>query len=461
MARSCRRRFRPAVLVLAIGGLVWGSVWCLAQTGPPAPDLVARYFDAVIRDDARTVASCLQQGVSPSIKNAFGATGLHLAALNRSKDVVQTVLDALPPPGADTPTGRPLTDQEYLESISIDAHLDRSLRAETLNAQNSEGKTALHLASGSSPKKQGGSSRIVKMLLAAGADPNVQDRAGYTPLHTAARYQEEKIVKSLLEAGADPAIRTHQNRLAADLAGHPGIATLIAESGTRTVQPPVARPGPPAPQPGTPGDGPPRIFVVDGDGNTVEMTIGPDGELTIVKSAPGGVSPPIDPMLPPNGDDGNPFQVVGPGEAPLSRHQEMVRQRLGFPDFFNLTLLEDDLGTKTVNTRIEEWIYLRGGKVFRFCDGGCVDIDDFEPATDMPKTVVHYKPTQFVAGMTVADIEAHFGRDHFQRASFKDLGIESELLHDLEYLANGSLRLGFYQDRLMLVQATFRILPRP
>lgn len=47
-----------------------------------------------------------------------------------------------------------------------------------------------------------------KLLLMAGADPNIQTIRGYTPLHLAAKMTHPDIVEILLDYGADPDIRT-------------------------------------------------------------------------------------------------------------------------------------------------------------------------------------------------------------------------------------------------------------
>ena len=52
----------------------------------------------------------------------------------------------------------------------------------------------------------GGGARVQK-LISLGADPNVRDKDGYTPLHMASGYLHTATVDALLEGGADPTLR--------------------------------------------------------------------------------------------------------------------------------------------------------------------------------------------------------------------------------------------------------------
>lgn len=63
-----------------------------------------------------------------------------------------------------------------------------------------------------------GQGAIVSLLLEAGAKPNVIQVGGYTPLMTAASLGNAPVVDMLLEYGADRAVKSDDNRTAADFA---------------------------------------------------------------------------------------------------------------------------------------------------------------------------------------------------------------------------------------------------
>jgi ankyrin repeat protein len=74
------------------------------------------------------------------------------------------------------------------------------------DARTPQGSTPLHLAA-TNPDLS-----AIKVLLAAGADPNARDAEGATPLHMAAYTQNAKHAQLLLEAGADPMAKTNAGR---------------------------------------------------------------------------------------------------------------------------------------------------------------------------------------------------------------------------------------------------------
>jgi len=77
---------------------------------------------------------------------------------------------------------------------------------------------------------------IVDLLLAAGADPNIQDKNGYTPLHVAAQCGDARVARALIFGGANLEVTSKDGSQALDIAlasGHNEVANLIKEGITR------------------------------------------------------------------------------------------------------------------------------------------------------------------------------------------------------------------------------------
>jgi ankyrin repeat protein len=74
---------------------------------------------------------------------------------------------------------------------------------------------------------------VARLLVEHGADPNVKQHGGWTPLQAAAMHGDEKLVELLLKAGADPALRSDDGKTAADLAASKGHAALAARLQTK------------------------------------------------------------------------------------------------------------------------------------------------------------------------------------------------------------------------------------
>jgi ankyrin repeat protein len=77
---------------------------------------------------------------------------------------------------------------------------------------------------------------ITRLLLEAGASPNVRERGGYTPLHTAVFNGDVEIVRDLIFGGADVEAISEKNEKPLDIAlksGHDEIVNLLKAGITR------------------------------------------------------------------------------------------------------------------------------------------------------------------------------------------------------------------------------------
>ena len=151
-------------------------------------------------------------------KNLIGATPLHVAALKNTEACSNCT----------NFKGRPI--------YFINEELN-------INWQNCYEETALHLvidardgAIMQSKKKwpfnicNDRYTKIVKFLLKIGADTNIKNHSGETPLHLAARHEMEYIVMLLLHYNADADVRNNRNETAMDLTknhSYPHVKDLI------------------------------------------------------------------------------------------------------------------------------------------------------------------------------------------------------------------------------------------
>jgi uncharacterized protein len=71
-----------------------------------------------------------------------------------------------------------------------------------------------------------GRADLVKMVLAAGGNPNARQMAGYTALHAAAAHDNVEMAQALLDAGADASLLSDDGQAAADKAG-PAVKALL------------------------------------------------------------------------------------------------------------------------------------------------------------------------------------------------------------------------------------------
>lgn len=74
----------------------------------------------------------------------------------------------------------------------------------SLRAKNRRGAEPLHYAADANHQDPISQAETIKYLVSVGADPNVPDRSGVSPLHRAVRTRSLAAVRSLVDGGADP-----------------------------------------------------------------------------------------------------------------------------------------------------------------------------------------------------------------------------------------------------------------
>ncbi len=116
-----------------------------------------------------------------------------LALLDKNADPLQPGLQG----NSALHTAASVKDPRYLQIL-----LDRHLKPDVRNSITSATPLAAAVMAGRQDQ--------VMMLLAAGADPNLPDRLGDTPLHLAGKINAPELALLLLRAGANPALRNKQ-----------------------------------------------------------------------------------------------------------------------------------------------------------------------------------------------------------------------------------------------------------
>jgi len=72
-----------------------------------------------------------------------------------------------------------------------------------------------------------GHEKVVQVLLQLGADPNIREQGGYTPLHAAAQNKDVDMIRTLLYGGADLTLQGNDGNTALDLAINSGDEKVI------------------------------------------------------------------------------------------------------------------------------------------------------------------------------------------------------------------------------------------
>lgn len=151
---------------------------------------------AIKRNDLEAVKSLLKQSANIAEQNKYGQNAFHLVALTGNREMLKLLLNTNPP--AEVVNAKDEYDNTPFhfacrEGDEQSALLLLKTRGANIDAQNSSGNTALHLAS------KDHKLNMVNFLLSQGADVNALDNNKNSPLHLAMKPGSLKFIMKLLE----------------------------------------------------------------------------------------------------------------------------------------------------------------------------------------------------------------------------------------------------------------------
>jgi ankyrin repeat protein len=209
----------------------------------PTPDAAKRFlvlrgyqFDAksfqraVVANDVSAVDGFIAAGIDPNVKDEeTGGVALIWAATHDESDIVKVLLRGGANVNAKDMGGYTALLRALEKKNDAIAELLLAQPNLDVNAQGFSGMTALTWY------VWGGKEQTVKSLLERGANPNLADADGDTPLHGAAQRGNVKLLQMLLAAGANPNAKNKVGGTAlmwAAVSGQEEAARVLIEKGT-------------------------------------------------------------------------------------------------------------------------------------------------------------------------------------------------------------------------------------
>lgn len=197
---------------LALISILLGLTFAVCSCNRKEPSTTSHdLFSAASLGDLSEVKTLLQSGVPVNSKDARGQTALYYAIQSKNVELVRYLVQQGADINAKSSTDAPLTlamdralgdPQVALELINDGADV---------NIKDANGDTPLVKATADS------SDEVFQALLAKHANPNAKGVNGITPLHQAAMNAMPDRVKLLLQHGANPMIADDQGVTPLDL----------------------------------------------------------------------------------------------------------------------------------------------------------------------------------------------------------------------------------------------------
>ncbi|KAI1722541.1 ankyrin repeats (3 copies) domain-containing protein [Ditylenchus destructor] len=185
---------------------------------------------------ADTALAFLKRGVPLYMPNKKGALGLHSAAAAGHNEVVKMLISRgtkVDIPTKDNCTALHVAVQSGQASV-VETLLGYGANVHVRGGQ--IGETALHVAALSKSDIE-----CAQMLLKSGAQPNVKQSDGQTPLHIASRSGNVDMIRLMLSEGADPQIKANNGETPLHVAAkncHFGVVELILQNLSQMTDPP-------------------------------------------------------------------------------------------------------------------------------------------------------------------------------------------------------------------------------
>lgn len=158
-------------------------------------------------------------GADVNVTNQKGWSPLFCATNSKAQPLVSYLLEQGAKPDHVLNNGTPLLSIAVTSPELMAFLIDHA----PLNHQDLRGFTALHRCA----SLHGGYLESALLLLKAGADPNMQNQKGLTPLHYAVREGNHGLIEALISHGADANVLDHEGRSAFDFTEQSGTEGLF------------------------------------------------------------------------------------------------------------------------------------------------------------------------------------------------------------------------------------------